>query len=66
MSARILIVDDTQDNIDIAFAMLSKSGFSRIVTASGGVEAVQILQKSIRDDVSDIRNIVGLSSDNTV
>ena len=51
---RILIVDDTQDNVDIACSMLSKSGFNSLVTANNGPEAITVLQKSIQDDVSDI------------
>ena len=51
---RILIVDDTKHNVDLALAMLRKSNFSNLATANSGLEAIHILQKSIRDDVSDI------------
>ncbi|MBL1433752.1 MAG: GGDEF-domain containing protein [Gammaproteobacteria bacterium] len=51
---RILIVDDTEHNVHLAKTMLRKSGFSNIVTANNGTEAIHVLQKSIHDDVSDI------------
>ncbi|MBL1293590.1 MAG: EAL domain-containing protein [Thiotrichales bacterium] len=51
---RILIVDDTEHNVRLAKTMLQKSSFPNIITASNGAEAIHVLQKSIRDDVSDI------------
>jgi len=51
---RILIVDDTKSNVDLARAMLRKSNFTNVVTASNGTEAIRLLQKSIHNDVSDI------------
>lgn len=51
---RILIVDDTESNIDIARAMLRKSGFNSVIAASSGAHAIKVLQKSVRDDISDI------------
>ncbi len=51
---RILVVDDIQDNIDLAATMLNKSGFNTIDTASNGQDAITVLQKSISNDASNI------------
>lgn len=51
---RILIVDDTLDNIDLIKAMLEKSGFSNTVSAQSGPEALERMRDSIKDGISDI------------
>lgn len=51
---RILIVDDTEYNVDLARSMLLKSGFTDIITAASGDEAIRILQQSVRHEVSNI------------
>jgi len=51
---RILIVDDTLDNIDLAKAMLEKSGFTNTVSAQSGPEALEQMRESIKDGVSDV------------
>jgi diguanylate cyclase (GGDEF)-like protein len=51
---RILIVDDTPDNIDLVKAMLEKSGFTNTVSAPSGPEALECMRDSIKDGVSDI------------
>lgn len=42
----ILIVDDVPDNIELAEAMLRKSGFRHISTAEGGEEALELAEKA--------------------
>ena len=51
---RILIVDDTLDNIDLVKAMLEKSGFTNTVSAQSGPEALDLMRESIKDGVSDV------------
>ncbi len=51
---RILIVDDTPDNIDLIKAMLEKSGFTNTVSATSGPDALTVMQNSLVGGVSDI------------
>lgn len=46
----VLIVDDVADNVDLLKAMLSKSGFTSILTAASGSEAIRCLREHARED----------------
>lgn len=46
----VLIVDDVADNVDLLKAMLSKSGFTSILTAASGSEAIRCLREHTRED----------------
>ena len=50
----VLIVDDVPDNVDLLRTMLNKSGFTRIITAASGREAVQHLRDNMRDERSTV------------
>src|SRR3569623_1419200 len=43
-SMTVLIVDDVPDNVDLLKTMLSKSGFTHLITAASGKEALQRLR----------------------
>ncbi|RMD79818.1 MAG: GGDEF domain-containing response regulator [Gammaproteobacteria bacterium] len=51
---RILVVDDIPDNVDLLKAMLAKSGFTNVVTAGNGREALECLQSYVENGVSTI------------
>lgn len=53
-SMSVLIVDDVPDNIDILKTMLNKNGFTRVLTATSGKEAMQYLRENIHDEKSTI------------
>ena len=53
-SMTVLVVDDVPDNIDLLKSMLSKNGFTRILTAASGKEAIQHLRDNFQDDKSAI------------
>src|SRR3569832_1956414 len=50
----VLIVDDVPDNVDLLRTMLNKSGFTHIITAASGREAVQHLRDNMRDERSTV------------
>lgn len=45
-SKRILIVDDIEDNVDLILMLLEDQGYTDLVTASDGVEAVELLRNN--------------------
>ena len=51
---RILIVDDTPDNIDLVKAMLEKSGFTNTLSAASGSDALASLRAALKDGVCDV------------
>jgi len=51
---RILIVDDLDDNLDLAESMLKKSGFSNILTANNGESALNCLREYANSDDEEI------------
>lgn len=51
---RILIVDDTPDNIDLVKAMLEKSGFGNTLSTRNGAETIECLREHLKDGISDI------------
>lgn len=53
-SMTVLIVDDVPDNVDLLKAMLTKSGFTRVLTAASGKEAMTHLRENMRNHISTI------------
>ena len=53
-SMTVLIVDDVPDNVDLLKAMLTKSGFTRVLTAASGKEAIAHLRENMRNQVCTI------------
>lgn len=47
---RLLVVDDVPTNLALLRAQLAAGGFNNVVTASGGQEALEALQRSIGPD----------------
>lgn len=53
-SMTVLIVDDVPDNVDLLKAMLTKSGFTRVLTAASGKDAMTHLRENMRNHISTI------------
>ncbi|MEK7323207.1 MAG: EAL domain-containing protein [Pseudomonadota bacterium] len=53
-SMTVLIVDDVPDNVDLLKAMLTKSGFTRVLTAASGKEAMTHLRENMRNHISTV------------
>jgi CheY-like chemotaxis protein len=54
----LLVVDDIPDNVDLVKAMLIKSGFTNVLTASSGHEALEYLRQYIDDKGSVIAAVL--------
>ena len=50
----ILLVDDIVDNVELIKSMLSRSGFTNIVSAGSGKTAIECLQQQVKDNASTI------------
>ena len=50
----ILLVDDIVDNVELIKSMLSRSGFTNILSAGSGKTAIECLQQQVKDNVSTI------------
>lgn len=50
----ILLVDDIIDNLDLVKSLLTRSGFTKIHTATSGNAALECLQKQVKDNTSTI------------
>ena len=50
----ILLVDDVTDNIDLIKNMLTKSGFTNLMSANSGKTALECLQRQVKDNISTI------------
>ncbi len=53
-SMTVLVVDDVPDNVDLLKAMLTKSGFTRILTAASGKAAMAQLRENMSNYSSTI------------
>jgi diguanylate cyclase (GGDEF)-like protein len=50
----ILLVDDIVDNVELMKSMLSRSGFTNILSAISGKTAIECLQKQVKNNISTI------------
>ena len=50
----ILLVDDIGDNLELIKNMLSRSGFTKILSADSGKTAIECLQQQVKNNVSTI------------
>ena len=50
----ILLVDDIEDNVDLIKSMLTRSGFTNILSANSGNAALTQLQQQVKNNVSTI------------
>ena len=50
----ILLVDDIDDNVDLIKSMLTRSGFTNILSANSGNTALAQLQQQVKNNVSTI------------
>ncbi len=50
----ILLVDDIVDNVDLIKSMLSRSGFTNILSAGSGKSAIECLQQQVKNNISTI------------
>jgi len=50
----ILLVDDINDNVELIKSMLTRSGFTKILTADSGKAALDCLQQQVKNNASTI------------
>jgi len=50
----ILLVDDIVDNVELIKSMLSRSGFSNILSAGSGKTAIECLQQQVKNNISTV------------
>jgi diguanylate cyclase (GGDEF)-like protein len=50
----ILLVDDIIDNVELIKSMLTRSGFTNILSANSGKTALECLQQQVKNDVSTV------------
>ena len=50
----ILLVDDINDNVELIKSMLTRSGFTNILSADSGKTALECLQQQVKNNVSTI------------
>ena len=50
----ILLVDDINDNVELIKSMLTRSGFTNILSADSGKTALECLQQQVKNNISTI------------
>ena len=50
----VLLVDDIIDNVDLIKSMLTRSGFTNILSATSGKDAIELLQQHVNNNANTI------------